>query len=321
MTKTAQLPKRIFYVWFGDDMPADVHACIQTWKLAMPDYKIIKIGEEKSQWFDFKEALEKCQWLKAVYDRKLWAYVSDYVRIKVLYDHGGLYFDTDVTAQKSFNPIMNNSLFMGFQSEIEVNGAVIGSVQHHPFLKSLLDYYEDGKIFSSHRYLLPEIITHLLKSNYKLEPFDSRKTPKITQLSGITIYPEKTFYPFRYGEKFCDICVTKNTYSVHWWKASWHSEDDINWLQNDRLVYLSKISNKIKEKYVVNTDKINCASPSENILINSPEKKFWYKWFYRVKRRSFGVKYYFFGIPFIVVRKPRHKEYVYLFNTIPLYGK
>ncbi len=313
MKKTSQLPKRLFYVWFGDDMPADVHACIQTWKLAMPDYEIIKIGEEKSKWFDFKAALEQCHWLKAVYDRKLWAYVSDYVRLKVLYDHGGIYLDTDVTASKSFDPLLSASLFMGFQSPIEVNGAVIGSIKHHPFLRDMLDYYEKEKIFSSNRYLLPEIITYILKNKYKLATFDSRKDPKITKLSRITIYPEETFYPFRYNEKFFDKCLTKNTYSIHWWKASWHSEEDINWLQNGRLTYLDDIAKK--------TNKIDIPVNNKVVTVPVSKKESGCKWLYHVKRRTFGIKYYIFGLPVIVVRKPRHKEYVYLFNTIPLYGK
>ncbi len=306
MKKTSQLPKRLFYVWFGDDMPADVHACIQTWKLAMPDYEIIKIGEEKSEWFDFKATLEQCQWLKAVYDRKLWAYVSDYVRLKVLHDHGGIYLDTDVTASKSFDPLLSASLFVGFQSPNEVNGAIIGGVKHHPFLKSMLDYYEKNEIFKGPRHLLPEIMTYILKRDYNFAPFDSRRVSKITRLSDIIIYPEETFYPFRYGEKFSDNCLTKNNFSIHWWKASWRTEEDMEWLKTGRLTYLEKLKhgNLLPQKNI-----------PQQVTSSCP------KWLYRVKRKSFGVKYYIFSLPLIVVRKPRHKEYVYLFNTIPLYGK
>ncbi|WP_295914126.1 glycosyltransferase [uncultured Bartonella sp.] len=299
MKKTSQLPKRLFYVWFGDDMPADVHACIQTWKLAMPDYEIIKIGEEKSEWFDFKAALEQCQWLKAIYDRKLWAYVADYVRMKVLYNHGGIYLDTDVTASKSFDPLTSESLFMGFQSPTEVNGAILGGIKHHPFLKSMLDYYEKNEIFKGPRHLLPEIMTYILKRDYNFAPFDSRRAPDVTRLSDIIIYPEETFYPFRYDEKFTDKCITKNNFCIHWWKGSWRSEEDREWLKDGRLTYLEGIMQRPLQ-------------PQKNV---NP------KWLYFVKQTPNKTKYYIFGIPFIVVRKPSHKKYVYLFNTIPLYGK
>lgn len=309
MEKISQVPKRLFYVWFGDDIPADVHACIQTWKLAMPDYEIIRIGEEKSEWFNFHEELGKNNWLQAVYNRRLWAYVSDYVRIKVLYDHGGIYFDTDVTATRSFDPLRKHALFMGFQSPEEVNGAVIGSVKHHKFLRSMLTYYEDNHIFNNSRYLLPEIITHILQDEHGLVPFDSRLTPKITELGDIAIYPEEAFYPFRYREKYTDSCLSSNTYSVHWWKASWHSEDDLRWLQIGRLGYFDKEPETIVE----NIAKITADQ--------KPIKASPLSWLYRVKKRTHGTKYYILGLPMIVVRKPHYGKYVYLFNSIPLFGK
>lgn len=303
-----QIPKRIFYVWFGDDMPADVHACIQTWKLAMPDYKIIRIGQEKSEWFDFQDALQKCQWLKAVYDRQLWAYVSDYVRIKVLYDHGGIYLDTDITAMKNFEPLRNSSLFLGFQSSGKVNGAVIGCIKNNPFLKSMLDYYEKGHVFKEPHYLIPEIMTYLLEKDYGLMPFDSRENPKVTQLDDIVIYPEKFFYPFRYSEKYTDDCITSDTYAVHWWKASWRSEEDIYWLQKGRLYFLDE-------------NQFDSDESTADRLSRQKTRQSFPTWIYHVKRRRYGTKYYVLGIPFIVVRRPEHYKCVYLFNIIPLYGK
>lgn len=326
MENIPQIPKRLFYVWFGNDMPADVHACIQTWKLAMPDYEIIKVGEEKTEWFDFQAVLKDCDWLKAVYERKLWAYVSDYVRIKILHDHGGIYLDTDVTASQSFEPLRKHTMFMGYQCETEVNGAVIGSVKHHPFLRAMLDYYENGSIFKTSRYLLPEIITYILEKDYGMVPFDSRITPKITELKGITIYPEQAFYPFRYRERYTDACITPNTYSVHWWKASWHSEEDIAWLQSGRLTHLDDRNKVGSQEEQANPENLPAEQQTlehkpEVATISDKKKSSGLKWLYRVKRRSYGKKYIILGIPFFSVRKPRHREYVYLFNTIPIYGK
>lgn len=289
-------------------MPADVHACIQTWKLAMPDFEIIRIGQEKSKWFDFQDALQKCQWLRAVYERKLWAYVSDYVRIRVLYDHGGIYLDTDITTMKSFEPLRNNSLFLGFQSPTKVNGAVIGCAKNNSFLKSILDYYEKNDVFQEPRYLLPDIVTYLLEKGYGLIPFDSRENPILTKLDDIVIYPEKYFYPFRYEEKYKDGCLTSDTYSVHWWKASWQSEDDLYWLKTERLHFLDE------QQFASNE------SMTERFSKHKIDR-FFPNWLYRVKRRKYTTKYYILGVPFVVVRRPKHYKYIYLFNTIPIYGK
>lgn len=307
----SQIPKRLFYVWFGEDVPNDVHACIQTWKLAMPDFEIIKIDENKSQWFDFHAALANSEWLKAVYERKLWAYVSDYIRIKVLYDHGGIYLDTDVTTVRGFGPLIYEQLFIGLQSDIEVNGAVIGSIKGHEYLKLLLTYYEDGFIFSGSRYLLPEIMTHILVDKYNFLPYDSRAGSKIVRFMNISIYPESAFYPFRYREKYTDECIKVDTYSVHWWKASWVSQDSLSWLQVGRLFYLSETEGSTG---LNNTDVVK--SGGRNHILKTVRE-----FFYKVKRKEYIKKYYILCVPVLTIREPKLKKYLYLFNTIPLYVK
>ena len=157
-------------------------------------------------------------------------------------------------------------------------------------------------------------------------PFDSRITPKITELKGITIYPEQAFYPFRYRERYTDACITPNTYSVHWWKASWHSEEDIAWLQSGRLTHLDDRNKVGSQEEQANPENLPAEQQTlehkpEVATISDKKKSSGLKWLYRVKRRSYGKKYIILGIPFFSVRKPRHREYVYLFNTIPIYGK
>lgn len=303
---TSHIPKRLFYVWFGDDMPIDVRACILTWKLAMPDYEIIKIDQNKSKWFDFDKALEECEWLRAVYERKMWAYVSDYIRIKVLHDHGGIYLDTDVTTLKSFDALRKDDFFIGYQSPTEVNGAIIGSVKQHKYLKLLLNHYEKNYIFSSTRYLLPEIMTHVLVEYYAFKPTDSRSEPVKTILQDITIYPEHAFYPFRYMEKYDDECVGVSTYCIHWWKASWHSKDTLEWLQTGRLQHLSK--NEVENEVENEAPSISVSRRFINL-------------FFRIKVKYNAKKYYFLSLPVFVVREPKIKKYIYLFNTLPIYRK
>lgn len=305
--KTTHIPKRLFYVWFGDDMPMDVHACILTWKFAMPDYEIIRIDQNKSEWFDFDKALEECEWLRAVYERKMWAYVSDYIRIKVLHDHGGIYLDTDVTTLKNFDALRSDCLFVGYQSPIEVNGAIIGSVKQHEYLKLLLNHYEENHIFSSTRYLLPEVMTHVLKEHYGFKPVDSRLNPEKTILHNISIYPEHAFYPFRYMEKYADECINMNTYCIHWWKASWHSGDNLQWLQVGRLEHLSE-ENTVNE------------FPPTSSFKKSKLRKL-KEFFYKVKMKNNATKYYLLSLPVLVIREPKIKKYLYIFNTFPICRK
>ena len=46
-------------------------------------------------------------------NKKKYAFVSDYARFWVLYNIGGLYFDTDVEVISSFDQIIEKGNFMG----------------------------------------------------------------------------------------------------------------------------------------------------------------------------------------------------------------
>ena len=90
------IPKKIHYCWFGGKPLNKLgKKCLKSWKKHFPDYEIIEWNESN---FD----LNCCQYVKEAYEAKKWAFVSDYVRYKVLYEQGGVYFDTDVEVIKSF---------------------------------------------------------------------------------------------------------------------------------------------------------------------------------------------------------------------------
>ena len=54
-----------------------------------PDYEIIRWDESN---FDVGQH----PFVREAYKAKVWAFVSDYARLKVVYDNGGIYLDTDV---------------------------------------------------------------------------------------------------------------------------------------------------------------------------------------------------------------------------------
>lgn len=87
-----KIPKIVHYCWFGmGKKTAIVEKCIQSWKNILPDYEIIEWNEDN---FD----INMNQYVKEAYENKKYAFVSDYVRVHVLYNMGGIYFDTDVGA-------------------------------------------------------------------------------------------------------------------------------------------------------------------------------------------------------------------------------
>ena len=230
------IPKRIFYVWgAGERKPRDVQVCIQTWRQIMPDYEIIEINENSNQYFDFNENLRTNKFFRTVYENKMWAYVADYIRIKTLYDHGGIYFDTDVSAVRPLDKFLKNRAFVGMQNTEYVEPAILGSVSKNPLLKEILNFY-DNDIWKMPIFTMPQIFQYFLQKLYKIAGFPDKTEQKIIKTPDITIYPERYFIPFRYQTSFTPDCVEPDTHTIHWFGGSWTRPSVINWLMNKHLV-------------------------------------------------------------------------------------
>ena len=94
------IPKVIHYCWFGGNpKPKLAEKCIKSWKKYCPDYEIIEWNEDN---FDISAAP---LYVRQAYEAKKWAFVTDYVRLEVVYNHGGVYLDTDVELLKSLDSL------------------------------------------------------------------------------------------------------------------------------------------------------------------------------------------------------------------------
>ena len=65
--------------------------------------------------------------MSEAYSVKKYAYVSDYARLWVLYNHGGVYFDTDVEVIRPLDDVFSMGSFMGIEkcTRENVNGAQV----------------------------------------------------------------------------------------------------------------------------------------------------------------------------------------------------
>ena len=94
------IPKIIHYCWFGGNpKPQILLNCIESWKKFCPDYEIIEWNESN---FD----VNFCAYSTRAYEAKKWAFVSDIARIKIIYDYGGIYLDTDVLLKNSLDNLL-----------------------------------------------------------------------------------------------------------------------------------------------------------------------------------------------------------------------
>ena len=234
------IPKVIYYCWFGKGkMPRLAEKCLESWKKYCPDYKIICINEEN---FDVNQN----QYAREAYNEGKWAFVSDYARLKVLFDNGGIYLDTDVELIKPLDRIIEEGGYMGFDdSGIISTGLGFASEKGDELVGTLLADYDD---------------IHFLLSDgtYDMKPCPDRNTETMIKLGmdtsnknqifmGIHMYPEEYFCPMKYytGKKI----ITENTYSIHHFCASWTSATSKRTLLIKRIIG-AKLYNKLYGKFL-----------------------------------------------------------------------
>lgn len=234
------IPKVIHYCWFGKGkMPPLSEKCIKSWKKYCPDYEIICWNEDN---FDINENM----YAKEAYEAGKWAFVSDYARLKVLYENGGIYLDTDVEIIKPIDTLIEDCGYMGFDDNGVIStGLGFACEKGNELVGQLLADYND-------------IHFTLADGSYDLTPCPVRNTKTMVKLGldlekknqtfmGIKILPEDYLCPMKYyiGKKI----ITKNTYSIHHFCASWTSKKAKRTLIVKRIVGV-KLYDKLYGKFL-----------------------------------------------------------------------
>ena len=210
------IPKKIHYCWIGGNpLPESAKKCIKSWKKFCPDYEIIEWNETN---YDFS----RNQYMKDALAAKKWGFVPDYARLDIIYQHGGIYLDTDVEIIRSFDDMLKNKGYAGFESEDLVNfGQGFGAEAGNPVIKALRDSYEELSFINPDGSL--NLIASPALNTITLEELGLEKNNKKQILSDcFTIYPIEYFCPKSLNDGI--IRCTKNTYSIHHFDASWFTE-------------------------------------------------------------------------------------------------
>lgn len=213
------IPKTIHYCWFGrNPKPKLAKKCIRSWKKHCPDYQIIEWNEDN---FD----ISACPlYVRQAYEAKKWAFVTDYVRLKVVYDHGGIYLDTDVELRKKPDSLLGNDAYFGFEDgKYIATGLGFGAIKGHPVLLEMMEDYEgisfikeDG---SYDTLPCPLRNTHVLLCR-GLQQEDKLQTLE----DNILILPSAVLNPVSFFDK--KKRIDKDTISIHWYAASWYTKKD-----------------------------------------------------------------------------------------------
>ena len=92
-------------------------------------------GYEVIEWNETNCDLQCNNYIKKAVEYKNWAFVSDYFRLRALYEFGGIYLDTDVEVYKSFDDLLNKKGFVGYMHDALIGTAVLGFEKENLFIK------------------------------------------------------------------------------------------------------------------------------------------------------------------------------------------
>lgn len=207
------IPKIIHYCWIGNPYPDEIKRCIDSWHEQMPDYEF-RLWD--SETFD----MNSLKWVREAFEAKKYAFVSDYIRLYALYNHGGIYLDTDVMVYKSFNDLLGLPYFIGQDFVGAFDTGIIGAEKGTRWIKEVMDYYNDANFVNNDGSMNiknnPVVFFERLFPRYRFAQIQSaqefRRDDNIFNL-----FPAKFFNgrnnigPVRYPE----------SYSSHLYAGSW----------------------------------------------------------------------------------------------------
>jgi mannosyltransferase OCH1-like enzyme len=206
------IPKIIHCCWFGGKpLPNDVKNYINSWKKYNPDFEI-KIWNEQN--FDVRSV----RYTREAYECRKWAFITDYVRLKVLYDYGGIYMDTDVEAIKPFGDMLLNKAFSGFEDDENIPTGTMGAEKGNPWIAALLKYYDDKSFYLPNGE--PDLTTNVITiTNITVDKYPLVLNNTFQNLGDVTFYPSDVLC----AKSKIDgkVRKTSHTVTVHHFRGSW----------------------------------------------------------------------------------------------------
>ena len=212
MEDCPMIPKIIHYCWFGrGEKPELAKKCIASWKKFCPDFEIREWNEDNCDYLAMPFMAE-------AYAAKKYAFVSDVMRLAVLEQYGGVYFDTDVEVLRDISPLLDDEGFIGFENDQYVaSGLTIAAEAHHPVIQAMIEEYKKLHFAGADGSVTPVGCPHL--NTDVMERFGLVRNGQEQLVAGIHVYPADYFNPL--DSVTGKLTKTENTYSIHWYSMSW----------------------------------------------------------------------------------------------------
>lgn len=209
------IPKTIHYCWFGGrPLPASARRCIASWRKYLPDHEI-------KEWNESNFDINAIGFTRQAAEMGKWAFVSDYARFAILYEHGGIYFDTDVEVIRPIDDILARGAYMGWEKERTMIGVASGlgmaAPKGLPVYEEIIAHYGKLRFADDKGRVLPgTVVRHvtevLMRHGLKLED-------TLQEVADVTIYPNEYFNPL---DDFTGrLNITPDTRTIHHYAKTW----------------------------------------------------------------------------------------------------
>lgn len=234
------IPKKIHYFWFGrNPKPPLAIKCIESWKKFCPDYEMIEWNEDN---YDYK----KTQFMRDAYENKKWGFVTDYARLDIINEIGGLYFDTDVELIRPIDDLLYNEAFFCFGNYGRIaSGLGFGSVSGQKVIKELVEEYSKTSFYKPDGSIDPTTNTMHEEPAYLrcgLRPDDTFQI-----IDKAVMLTSDFMAPLIPG--FNTPRMTENTISIHHNQFSWGDPEQVESMKKSE-----KDAERVRNRFCENGD-------------------------------------------------------------------
>jgi len=204
------IPKRIHLIWIGGEQPDYLKMFIKSFHQHLPEFEIKVWGNKDLNRKNFPKTFDYIKKAKTIhgkqmvdaygekmYDFKLdpltyskWAQITDLMRLEIVYNNGGYYFDTTFEILKPLYQLFNRKEnFVGcneyprFKNAPILSNSFFGAIKNSPILKRLLTKNK-----------LNKIDFYEMAVDFETGPGYLRSA--ILKSDNFHIFPSTYFYPF-----------------------------------------------------------------------------------------------------------------------------
>lgn len=208
------IPKKIHYCWFGKNpKPELAIKCINSWKNYCPDYELIEWNENN---FD----IQSNQYVREAYQAKKYAFVSDYVRLYALYNHGGIYMDTDVELLKNLDNFLQFKAVSGFENDTQILTGLMACQKNFSLFHHFLSYYDYAKFINDDGSF--NLTTNVITITNMMLDYEFIPNGQFQIVKDFALFPRNIFCPDH--KLLNNKQYMKDTVSIHFFAGSWKSE-------------------------------------------------------------------------------------------------